>query len=68
MPDDVDIAQDRYAPMLDDNIRAVQQRAKNIPQGRAGECDACGEESGRLIFNPHHGWVCAPCRDKRRLP
>jgi hypothetical protein len=30
-----------------------------IPAGKAGDCDLCGEWSGRLIKG-----ICAPCRDR----
>lgn len=29
----------------------------------SGDCDLCGEWSGRLV-----GGVCAPCRDRHKLP
>jgi hypothetical protein len=42
---------------------AIAAAAKDIQPGVPGECDLCGEESGRLI-----GGACAPCRDKHKLP
>ena len=33
-----------------------------LPEGKEGECDMCGEWSGRLVEG-----VCAPCRDKYKL-
>lgn len=33
-----------------------------MPEGVPGECDFCGEWSGRLIKG-----FCAPCRDRYRL-
>lgn len=42
---------------------AVRQLAAEIPAGEPGDCDLCGEWTGRLV-----GGACAPCRDARRLP
>lgn len=42
---------------------AVRQLAAEIPTGEPGDCDLCGEWTGRLV-----GGACAPCRDARRLP
>ena len=41
-----------------ENIRA----AADIPKGRPGDCDLCGEWSSRLVSG-----VCAPCRDRHGL-
>lgn len=41
----------------------VRQRAALIEAGNAGECELCGEWSGRLIKG-----ACAPCRDRYKLP
>jgi hypothetical protein len=41
----------------------IRRAAALIPAGNAGECDLCGEWSGRLV-----GGACAPCRDKYKLP
>jgi hypothetical protein len=46
------------------NGEALARRAAQlIPAGNAGECDLCGEWSGRLVRG-----ACAPCRDKYKLP
>ena len=58
--DDTDRATEREQIARDDAIRA---NAKALPAGEPGECDMCGEWSGRLING-----ACAPCRDKWRLP
>lgn len=47
----------------DQVLKAAAAAAKNIPIGVAGECVRCGEESPRLVRG-----VCAPCRDKYKLP
>jgi len=33
-----------------------------IPEGKPGDCDECGEWSSRLIDG-----MCVPCRDKRGM-
>lgn len=57
--DGIDRAQERT---LYDTATAIAKAAHGIPPGNPGECNLCGEESGRLI-----GGACAPCRDKYRL-
>jgi hypothetical protein len=42
---------------------AIRLAAKDIQPGEPGDCDLCGEWSGRLI-----GGACAACRDKYKLP
>lgn len=42
--------------------RKRAQERYELPSGDPGECDMCGEWSGRLIKG-----VCAPCRDRYRL-
>lgn len=58
--DDIDIAQQREQEA---RARAIRAAAKDIPKGVAGDCNLCGEPSLRLIAG-----VCAPCRDKHKLP
>lgn len=59
MPDEIDLAQEREYIATNDALRA---NARDIAPGIAGDCDYCGEWSGRLI-----GGACAPCRDRYRL-
>jgi hypothetical protein len=62
MADEIDQAQAHSEAELARNVAAVRAQAA-IPEGNAGDCDFCGEWSGRLV-----GGACAPCRDARRLP
>jgi hypothetical protein len=63
MADEIDVAND-YAQRANDAAAAtVRAAAALIPAGNAGDCDLCGEWSGRLV-----GGICAPCRDLRGLP
>lgn len=41
---------------------AIRENSKPLEKGVEGDCDLCGEWSGRLIAG-----ACAPCRDKYRL-
>lgn len=41
----------------------TRNAAAAMPAGVQGDCDFCGEWSGRIV-----GGACAPCRDARRLP
>ena len=61
MSDEVDKANDYVETMKDVEIKRIR-RAAQLDRGEPGDCDLCGEHSGRLI----HG-VCAPCRDKYKL-
>jgi hypothetical protein len=59
MADEADIANDYAEREL---ARAISAARMDIQPGVAGECEQCGEWSGRLI-----GGACAPCRDKHGL-
>lgn len=59
MADEIDIAQEHEQK---ERARAIAAASRDIPPGYPGECDFCGEWSGRLV-----GDACAPCRDKWRL-
>lgn len=58
--DDCDLTDEREAVLVAAKIR---ESSGDIAPGVPGDCDLCGEHSGRLI-----GGACAPCRDKYRLP
>lgn len=58
--DEIDKAQEREEITRAD---AIREASKPLAVGEAGECDLCGERSGRIV-----GGACAPCRDKYRLP
>ena len=62
MADIVDTANDRADNEHASNVVEVRQLAAQIPAGVPGDCEYCGEWSGRLV----HG-VCAPCRDRLGL-
>ncbi len=62
MSDIVDQTNERNERMDEANLALVRARAEIVP-GAAGECDLCGEWSGRIVRN-----ACAPCRDARKLP
>ncbi len=57
MADDADLIAERE---LRTDV-AIHSLRYNIPKGRAGACEDCGEDSPRLI-----GGRCARCRDDRR--
>lgn len=48
---------------VNDSIRQRREAASRMPAGNPGECELCGEWSGRLV-----GGACAPCRDRYKLP
>lgn len=60
--DIIDHANDRTQELLTFAEQAIRYKAAQIPAGEAGECDHCGEPSGRLV-----GGACAFCRDKYHL-
>ena len=59
--DEIDRANGYAEEMLKRKIDYVSTKAK-MDKGRQGECDLCGEWSGRLIND-----VCSPCRDRFKL-
>lgn len=59
MPDEIDLAQEREQLATEE---AIRNAARDIPKGEPGDCELCGEWSGRLIKG-----VCAPCRDNHKL-
>ena len=63
MTDIVDIASERMEQETERRLAEIAAKAVAIPPGKPGDCDLCGEWSGRLVDG-----VCAPCRDRYRLP
>lgn len=61
MADRLDIANDLAECERDHMISEARKNA-DIKPGTPGDCDLCGEWSGRLIAS-----ACAPCRDKYQL-
>lgn len=61
--DVIDRANDLAAQVTDDAVAEVRRAAASIPVGVEGDCDLCGEWSGRLVQG-----ACARCRDLHRLP
>lgn len=62
MADDVDHANVLAEQHLERSIAAARQP---IVRGRPGECEACCEDSPRLVMMGGLE-LCAPCRDKRK--
>lgn len=61
--DEADITQARLEREAELREKARGGLTYEIPAGKAGDCDLCGEWCGRLV-----GGVCAPRRDKHGLP
>lgn len=59
MADEADVTGERMAIQE----AAIRRKAAEIPKGKPGECERCGEPSWRLV-----GGACAPCRDLHKLP
>lgn len=59
MADEIDRANDLAQAATD---AAIQSNRKELQPGVPGDCDLCGEWSGRLING-----ACAPCRDRYKL-
>jgi hypothetical protein len=51
---------DRAQRQTEADLEAAIAAARGVPlaEGKAGDCDLCGEFSSRLVDG-----VCAPCRD-----
>lgn len=63
MSDINDMANDTAHKAVSATEQAIRAAAAQIPAGHVGECELCGEWSGRLVSH-----ACAPCRDKYKLP
>ncbi len=61
--DIIDQANERAAIDTALSEAAIRAKAAAIESGEPGDCDLCGEWSGRLVNG-----ACARCRDKYRLP
>lgn len=61
--DIIDQANDHAASEAAAREAAIRRAAAEIPVGVPGDCDFCGEWSGRLVDG-----ICAPCRDRKRHP
>lgn len=61
MADMVDIANEFTEKFEASKIADIRRKAV-LEKGVEGDCDLCGEWSGRLI-----GGACAPCRDRYKL-
>ena len=63
MADIADVTTEQMEVREAANIAEIRRKAAEIPKGVPGECDLCGEDMPRLING-----VCAPCRDRHKLP
>jgi hypothetical protein len=61
--DEVDRANAKAESMTDAALAEIRYQAGRMPAGEPGDCELCGEWSGRLVLG-----VCAPCRDKWGRP
>lgn len=61
--DDIDRAQDLIEKQTESHLQKAKAQVAQMPEGKPGDCEICGEWSGRLVLG-----VCAPCRDKYNLP
>lgn len=59
MADEIDRTQARLEAEM---ARLLPPLGYELPPGAPGECEMCGEWSGRLVDG-----ACAPCRDKYGL-
>ena len=63
MADEVDRQLERDEVLETARLKKIREQASQMPAGRPGDCDLCGEWSARLVNG-----VCAPCRDRYKLP
>lgn len=63
MVDEIDRQLERDEILDTVNLARAREAASKIPAGHPGDCDLCGEWSARLVNG-----VCAPCRDRHKLP
>ncbi len=60
--DDADRADELIEAQMADRLVAIHTQTLSFISGAPGECDLCGEWSGRLVSG-----ACAPCRDRYHL-
>ena len=63
MADIADVTGERMEVQEAVDIAEIRRKAAQMPKGEPGECERCGEDMPRLING-----VCAPCRDRHKLP
>jgi hypothetical protein len=63
MADQIDEANELNEAAVDRSVERARAQAALMLAGVPGDCDLCGEPSGRLVRG-----ACAPCRDRRGLP
>jgi len=61
--DVVDMANDKAAALVDARESEIRYQAQHMQAGAPGICSRCDESSPRLVRG-----VCAPCRDRYKLP
>lgn len=61
--DEIDRQLERYDMFKAMALMKIREAASKMPAGYPGDCDLCGEWSARLVNG-----VCAPCRDRYKLP
>ena len=62
MIDDADQASDLIEATESNAVERIRIKANQIPNGEPGDCELCGQWSGRLVDG-----ACAPCRDRFKL-
>jgi len=59
MADEADKSDAGIENVVSDAVGRASRYVSEIPYGKPGECDGCGEWAGRLVDG-----YCAPCRDR----
>ena len=60
--DPIDRADYFIESVIDDHVKDAMRRASEIPEGKSGDCDICGEYFSRLVNG-----CCGFCRDKFKI-
>lgn len=60
--DVVDSADYYIESVIDDHVKEAMRKAAEIPLGKAGTCELCGDYFGRLVNG-----ACGFCRDRHGL-
>ena len=60
--DPIDRADYFIESVIDDHVKDAMRRASEIPDGKSGDCDICGEYFSRLVNG-----CCGFCRDKFKI-
>lgn len=65
--DDVDITVEHMERVQSASLGMICEAAAKIPEGKAGDCNYCGDWFKRVVEVKHDIFACGRCRDRHGL-